>query len=154
MNTKDEYINSILKGLDIPNDTHIISYVQRMERENKGQPVDMIKEIALNLKGNERYLAIFYTGLSFSPILAEMNDIETYDFMSYLEKALKLDEKRRFEISDYMIGTIRAQLRHHIADIDIIKGIINSKFTDVEKDYLIFVFGMVLPDSKKINERL
>jgi hypothetical protein len=35
-------------------------------------------------------------------------------------------------------------MKENIPTLEIIKGIINSTFTDVEKDYIIFVFGMIL----------
>lgn len=146
MNIKGETINSILKGLNISNGRyiHIISYIQLMIKDYKGQPVDMIKEIPLNLKGNERYFAIFYAGNSFSPLFSEMDDKEKTDFIVNITDALKLDKERVAATADYMSDTIREQMKENIPTIEIIKGIINSKFTDIEKDYIIFVFGMIL----------
>lgn len=141
-----ETINSILKGLNISSEryVHIISYIQRMIRDYKGQPIDIIKEIPLNLKVNERYFAIFYVGNSFSPLFLEMDSKEKADFVINMANALKLNEERIAATADYMSDTIRKQMNENVSAVEIIKGIINSKFTSVEKDYIIFVFGMIL----------
>jgi hypothetical protein len=141
-----ETINSILKGLNISNERymHIISYIQRMIRDYKGQPVDIIREIPLNLKVNERYFAIFYVGNSFSPLFLEMDSKEKADFVINMANALKLSEERIVATADYMSDTVRKQMSENVSTVEIIKGIINSKFTSVEKDYIIFVFGMIL----------
>lgn len=146
MNIKGETINSILKELNISNERyiHIISYIQRMIKDYKGQPIDIMKEIPLNLKGNERYFAIFYVGNSFSPLFSEMDDKEKTDFIVNITNALKLSDKRVDITADYMSDTVRKQMKENIPTIEIIKGIIDSKFTDIEKDYIIFVFGMIL----------
>jgi hypothetical protein len=146
MNIKGETINSILKGLNISNERYIyiISYIQQMIKDYKGQPIDMIKEIPLNLKGNERYFSIFYIGNSFSSLFSEMDDKEKTDFVVNISKALKLSDERVSTTADYMSDTIKIQMKENIPTLEIIKGIINSTFTDVEKDYIMFVFGMVL----------
>jgi hypothetical protein len=146
MNIKGETINSILKGLNISNERYIyiISYIQQMIKDYKGQPIDMIKEIPLNLKGNERYFSIFYIGNSFSSLFSEMDDKEKTDFVVNISKALKLSDERVSTTADYMSDTIKIQMKENIPTLEIIKGIINSTFTDVEKDYIIFVFGMIL----------
>ena len=147
MNIKGgETINSILKELGIPNDRYIyiISYIQQMIKDYSGQPIDIIKEIPLNLKGNERYFAIFYVGNSFSSIFSDMDSKEKADFVVNMANALKLSDASVEITADYMSDTVRRQMKENIPAIEIIKGIINSKFTDMEKDYIIFVFGMIL----------
>ena len=142
----EETINSILKGLNISNDRYIyiISYIQRMIKDYKGQPVDIIKEIPLNLKGNERYFAIFYVGNSFTPIFSEMDSKEKADFVVNIANVLKFSDESVAIIAEYMSDTVRRQMKENIPTVEIIKGIINSKFTDIEKDYIIFIFGMIL----------
>ena len=146
MSIKGDTINSILKGLNISNERyrHIISYLQQLIDDYKGQPIDIIKEIPLNLKGNERYFALFYVGNSFSPLFSGMDDKEKTDFVVNITNALKLSKERIDIITDYMSDTIRKQMKENIPTIEIIKEIIDSKFIDVEKDYIIFVFGMIL----------
>ena len=146
MTIKGETINSILKGLNISNDRYIyiISYIQRMIKDYKGQPIDIIKEVPLNLKGNERYFAIFYVGNSFTPLFSEMDSKEQTDFVLNIANALKLSDESVNITAEYISDTVKKQMEENVATVDIIKGIINSKFTDVEKDYLIFIFGMVL----------
>lgn len=146
MTIKGETLNSILKELNISNDRYIyiISYIQRMIKDYNGQPVDIIKEIPLNLKGNERYFAVFFVGNSFNPLFSEMDSKEKADFVLNMANALKLSDEMIERTADYMSDTVRKQMKENISTIEIIKGIINSKFTDVEKDYLTFVFGMIL----------
>ena len=146
MSTKGENINSILKGLNISNESyrHIISYLRQMIYDYKGQPIDIIKEIPLNLKGNERYFALFYVGNSFSPLFSEMDDKEKTDFVLNITNALKFNKERVDITADYMSDTVRKQMKENIPTIEIIKGITDSKFTDIEKDYILFVFGMIL----------
>jgi hypothetical protein len=115
-----------------------------MIRDYKGQPVDIIKEIPLNLKVNERYFAIFYVGNSFSPLFLEMDNKEKADFVINMANSLKLSEEKISATADYMSDTIRKQMNENVSAVEIIKGIINSKFTSAEKDYIIFVFGMIL----------
>jgi len=136
-----------LKGLDITNDryTYIRSYIQQMIRDYNGRPIDVIKEIPLNLKVNERYFAIFYVGNSFAPLFAKMEESkEKADFVINMANGLKLSEEKISATADYMSDTIKKQMSENVTTIEIIKGIINSKFTSVEKDYIIFVFGMIL----------
>lgn len=144
MNIKGETINSILKELNISNERYIfiISYIQLMTRDYKGQPVDIIREISLNLKGNERYFTIFYVGNSFYPLFSEMDDKEKTDFIVNMARDLKISNERVITITDYMQDAVRKQMEENISAVEIIKGMIDSKLTDVEKDYIIFVFGM------------
>lgn len=146
MNIQGGTINSILKELNISNERYIyiISYIQQMIKDYKGQPIDIIKEIPLNLKGNERYFAIFYVGNSFSPFFSEMDSKEKEDFVINMANVLKLSNERVAVTADYMSDTIKEQMKENIPTVEIIKGIINSKFTDIEKDYITFVFGMIL----------
>ena len=146
MTIKGETISSILKGLNISNERYIyiISYIQRMIKDYKRQPIDIIKEIPLNLKGNERYFAIFYVGSSFTPLFYEMESKEKADFVVNITNALKLNDERVAITAEYMSDVVSREMKENIATIDVIKGIINSKFTDVEKDYMLFIFGMVL----------
>jgi hypothetical protein len=73
-----------------------------------------------------------------------MDDKEKTDFVVNISKALKLSDERVSTTADYMSDTIKIQMKENIPTLEIIKGIINSTFTDVEKDYIMFVFGMVL----------
>lgn len=147
MSVKEEDIvlESILKGLNIPKDryVYIMSYIQQMAEDYKGKHIDIIKEISFNLKGNERYFAMFIVGKSFSPLFYEMDDIEKTDFVVNIVNNLKFSDERVTIIAEYMT-TIKKEMGDNVPIIDIIKMIINSKFRDVEKDYIIFIFGLVL----------
>lgn len=137
---------SILKGLNISRDRYkyIISYIMQMIKDYKGHPIDIIKEIALNLKEKERYFAMFTLGSSLSPLFNEMDDIEKEHFVTDIINALKFNEEKVAIITEYMSDTVEKQMRENATNTEVIKGIINSKFTDIEKDYIIFILGMVL----------
>ena len=140
-----EDIEHILKGLNIPKDRykHIIYYIQQVIRDYKENPIDIIREIPFNLKGNERYLAMFIVGRSFSPLFYKMDDKEKTDFIVNIANALKFSDERVAAIAEYMT-TVKKEMRENVPTVNVIKMIINSKFTDVEKDYIIFIFGLVL----------
>jgi len=112
-------------------------------RDYKENPIDIIREIPFNLKGNERYLTMFIIGRYFSPLFYKMDDKEKTDFIVNMANALKFSDERVAAIAEYMI-TIKNEMRENVPIIDIIKMIINSKFIDVEKDYITFIFGLVL----------
>ncbi len=148
MSTETKVIinESILKGLNISRDRYkyIISYIKQMIKDYKGHPTDIIKEIALNLKEKERYFAMFTVGSYLSPLFYEMNDIEKENFVTYIISTLKFNEEKVALITEYMSDTVRRQMQEHVTITEVIKGIIKSKFTDTEKDYIIFILGMVL----------
>ncbi len=148
MNIKEEAIiyEYILKELNISRDryTHILRYIQEMMRDYKGHPVDIMKEIPLNLKGNERYFAIFTLGRSFSQLFYEMDDKEKTDFAVNVANSLKFNDEKVANIAEYMT-TLKKDMRKK-TPVDVIKMIINNKFTDIEKDYMLFIFGIVRPE--------
>lgn len=138
----EEY-KSILKELNISKDRyiHIIRYIQQMLRDYKLHPVDIMKEIPLNLKGNERYAAMFIVGRSLSPLFYKMDDKEKTEFVVTIANALKFSEDMVAAIAEYMT-IIKKEMRKN-APVDVIKMIINNQFADTEKDYMLFIFGIV-----------
>lgn len=144
---KTDTINSVLKGLNISNDRyrHILFYIERMIKDYKGCPTDIIKEIGLNLKGNERYFAIFFTGVTFSPTFLSMNTNNMTTFIVDMTTTLKFSNERVFILTEYISDKIRKQKKEHIPITDVIKEIMyNNEFTNVEKDYITFIAGMSL----------
>lgn len=136
----------IAQGLNIPLDrqTHIISYIDQMIRDYRGSTIDITKEIYLNLKGNEIYLAMFITGDRFSPLFNKMNDIERTDFLTLFADVLGFSDKTVGMMADYMKYKIKKEMEEKIPVIDMIKGIIDSKFTEKEKGYMLFTLALVL----------
>ena len=65
----------ILRELNIQDDRYgyIMSYVMQMIKDYNGYIVDITKEIPLNLKGKERYFAMFTVGNAFAPAFSSMN---------------------------------------------------------------------------------
>lgn len=138
----EEY-KSILKELNISGDRyiHIIRYIQQMLRDYKLHPVDIMKEIPLNLKGNERYVSMFIVGRSLSPLFYKMDDKEKTDFIVNIANSLRFSDCRVAAIAEHMT-IIKRDMRQN-APVDVIKTIINSQFADTEKDYMLFIFGIV-----------
>lgn len=122
---------------------YIKSYIRRMIKDYKGHPIHIIKEIPLNLKGDERYFAMFLTGNYFAPLFNKMNEIERTEFMVIIADALKFDNESIQMMSEYMTDTVRIQIRENIPTSKMIKDVIDSKFNDKEKDYIIFTLGII-----------
>lgn len=137
----------ILKALNIPDSRYeyIVSYVMQMIVDYQGNVVDILKEIPLNLKGNERYFTMFVIGNSSSPSFSTINDEEREEFITNTGEALKINKERIISTTDYVANVILEDIeKNHTPIVDIIKRIINSNFTDTEKDYIMFLFGLAL----------
>lgn len=135
----------IIKGLNISKDryTYIISYIERAIKDYKGHPVYIMKEISLNLKGNERYFTMFIAGRSLSPIFYDTSYIERTNLVENLFYALNIDKGSFSIIADY-VENIRKEKRENVPTVEVLKKIIHSNFTDTEKDYILFIFGLLL----------
>lgn len=121
----------------------ISSYVQQMIIDYQGNVADIIKEILLNLKGNEIYFTIYMMGRSSSHIFSRSNDKAKENFITSIINALKLDQDRIGTISQFIEDTILKDIDEEVPRVDIIKKIINSNFSNTEKDYILFVFGLI-----------
>lgn len=131
--------NSIEKlGLDVSSEKRIMDYVNTIRREYK-VPLDGIKEIPLNLKGNERYFAIFYYGTLYSKTFFKMTDEEKVIFLSYLIE----EPKVRDDAIDYLTKDIISVGNGAQFSIGDIIKIINSEFTEKEKHYMLFSYGLL-----------
>lgn len=137
----------ILKELNISEERyeHIVSYVMQMIYDYNGDVIDIIKEIPLNLKGNERYFTMFVIGNSSSPSFHTTNDKEKEKFIIDTAESLKISKERAILTSDYVANVILEDMEEkHISVVDSMKKIINSNFSDLEKDYMLFIYGLVL----------
>lgn len=137
----------ILKALNIPDERYefIVSYVTRMIIDYNGNVADILKEIPLNLKGNEKYFTVFVIGNASSPSFSMTNDKEREKFITDTANSLRLSKERTTLITDYMEDIILEEIgKKHVSIVDIIKKIIDSNFTYTEKDYIIFVLGLIL----------
>lgn len=139
-------LTNIAQGLNIPMDrqTHIISYIDQMIRDYRDSSIDITKEIYLNLKGNEIYFAMFIIGDHFSPIFYRMDDLERADFLTLFADVLGFSNERVGMMADYMKDKLKKEMKENVPVIDMMKGIIDSKFTDKEKGYMLFIFALVL----------
>jgi hypothetical protein len=133
---------NVANDLNIPKNKqqHIVSYFSRLIKDYKGNPVDMIKEISFNLKGIEKYYAFFLTGISFAPVFYRMNDVEKTDFLMFFSDSLGFNEDSLKILLGYMKNISRDIKETSIS----IKDIIDSKFEENEKIYLIFTVGMTI----------
>lgn len=137
----------ILKALNIPDSRyeHIVSYVTQMIIDYQGNVDDILKEIPLNLKGNEKYFTIFIIGNSSSPSFSTINDEEREKFITSIANSLKISEERTIFLTDYVANTIIEDIeKNRTPIIDIMKNIINGNFAEIEKDYIIFLLGLAL----------
>lgn len=132
--------------LNIPMDRfqYIASYVAQMINDYQGNVADIIKEVILNLKGNERYLVMYMMGRSSSKIFSKASDQRQEEFVNSILGALKITEERIDPITTYILNNlIREEDKTDLPTIDIIRQIINSNFADNEKDYIMFTFGLI-----------
>jgi len=121
---------------------YIVSYVYQMIKDYRGNVADIIKEIRLNLKGNERYLTMFMIGNTSSFTFLRSTDKRKSDFISEITNTLKFDEERALSVAKHMIEIIIEDIDNNVPTIDTIKKIINSNFADIEKEYMLFSFGL------------
>ena len=135
------------KALSISRDRyeHIISYIARMTIDYRGDVIDIIKEIPLNLKGKERYFAMFLMGRSSSPPFSSVNDERKGEFVMNVINALKISqEMARLITSDIQNKVPKDTKEYNDAlTIDIMKKIIDGDLKDVEKDYMSFILGLI-----------
>jgi len=136
----------ISKALGISRDryVHIVRYVMQMLKDYQGIIVDFVKEIPLNLKGKERHFAIHIIGHSSSPVFSRMNDKEKAGFIRIITEALKISQEKAESIIYNMTSETMEEIRKGNIPtvIDTIKKVIDSSFTENEKDYLLFTFGL------------
>lgn len=137
----------ISKALNISNDRYeyLTSYMIQMIKDYHGDITDIIKEVPLNLKGKERRFTIFILGHSSYPNFSEQGDEEKEKFITSIIDVLKLNHERAKSIADDIANTILKDTKEgeEIPTIDIIKKIIDGSLSDIEKDYALFILGMM-----------
>ena len=136
----------IAKALNIQGNRYeyIISYTIQMIKDYRGNVTDIIKEVPLNLKKNERYFSMFVLGNSAYPDFSEQDAGEKERFITNIIGAMKLNKERAESISEDIENTIIRDTKEgeDIPSIDMIKKIIDGNFKDSEKDYALFILGM------------
>lgn len=140
----DKEIIEIGESLNISLDrvSFISRYFNQMNFDYNENVIDIIKEMNLNLKGNENYLAMFIAGNYFSPIFSKMNNNEQEEFLMTIMDSLKFAKDRIELMADYILDTTKKALAEKISIKDVIKMVIDEKFTNIEKGYLIFIIGL------------
>jgi hypothetical protein len=117
----------------------------RMTKDYQGDVADIVKEIPLNLKGKERYFAMFMMGRSSYPQFSSRNDERRADFIMIIIGALKISKEMAglitFDIENRMLKSKEGY--EDISTIDIMKKVIAGDLKDVEKDYTSFALGLV-----------
>ena len=138
---------NISKALDISRDRyeHIVRYVMRMLKDYKGDVVDIVKEIPLNLKEKERYFTMYMMGHSSSSAFSRMNDKQKAAFIQSIMEVLKIDQEKAESITYHMANeTMEEMKRDHVPTvIETIKKVIDSDFSEIEKDYILFTHGLI-----------
>ena len=136
--TTDTKTSTEKLGLDVSAETRIADYVNIIYNEYE-VPIDGIKEIPLNLKGNEKYFAVFYYGTIHSDIFFKMTDEQKTICLSHLVEELKVSN----DTLDYLVTNIITTGYETKFSIDDIIKIINNKFTEKEKYYMLFSYGLL-----------
>lgn len=135
------------KALSISKDRyeHITSYIAQMIRDYRGDVVDIIKEIPLNLKGKERYFAMFLMGRSSYPSFSSVNDERKGEFIMRTIDALKISKEMAGLITSDIENKVLKDTKEYdnILIIDIMKKVIDGDLKDVEKDYMSFTLGLI-----------
>ncbi len=134
----------ILDGLKISTDRgrNIISYAKTLIRDYENKPADALKEIPLNLKSNGKYFASFIVGNHYAPMIIDMDAQEIETFLSGIAEILKISNDNELEIIDYLTNDVMDKMVDAKLSLsDIIRNMSNSKFNDIEKDYMFFVYG-------------
>lgn len=120
----------------------IFNYINQLLKDYPNDPSGALKEIPLNLKGNERYLADFILGNYYSPMFKELKEDEMVEFLATIADEIDLGTDRIDAVLGYIIEDIITKMKgQHITKV--IKTIISTNFSEKEKDYLLFAFGML-----------
>jgi hypothetical protein len=147
MKTEQVPYENISKSLDIPRDryVHIVIYILRMLKDYRGDIVDVVKEIPLNLKGKERQFTMFVMGHSSSSVFSKMSDKQKANFMTDIMEVLKIGQEDAESVTNYMANETQENMKKNYVPtlVDIIKKIIDSNFTETEKEYLLFSLGLI-----------
>jgi flagellar motor switch protein FliG len=137
----------ISKALGIPRDRyeHITSYISRMTRDYQGNVVDIIKEIPLNLKGKERYFAMFLVGRYSSQLFSSVNNEQQGELIMEIIGTLKTSQDMAKLITDEIENKVLKNTREYddTSIIDMMKKVIDRDLKDVEKDYMSFALGLI-----------
>jgi hypothetical protein len=135
------------KALGISRDRYeyIMSYIARMTRDYKGDVVDIVKEIPLNLKGKEKYFAMFVIGRYSSSSFSSINDERKGEFITEIIDALKINQEMARLITSDIQNRIPKDAKENInvSTIDIMKKVIDGDLKDVEKSYVSSVLGLI-----------
>lgn len=138
-------LSLVIQGLSISPDRgiRIVSYVNTLMRDYENLPSEALKEIPLNLKSNEKFFASFVLGNRYAPIFIKMNTEEVETFLSGIAESLKIYEDKETEILDYLVDDVMGKMVEAKMNLpDIVKNMANSKFSDIEKDYIFFSYGL------------
>ena len=142
--TKHEDIS---KALNISRNRYeyILLYVTQMLKDYQGDIADIVKEIPLNLKGKERYFAMHIMGYYSSSAFSRMNDKDKAGFIKNIMDALRISQEKAESITHQMANdTLEEMKKDHIPTvIETIKKVIDSDFSEIEKDYLLFTYGLI-----------
>lgn len=135
----------ISKELNISKDRYeyIISYIIQMIRDYQGKAQDIVKEIPLNLKRKERYLAMFIIGHSSTPEFSEMDSENQEKFLKNIMDASRINREKAESITNDISKNILNDTEEDIHVIDIMKKVADSDISEPEKDYLTFILGLI-----------
>ncbi len=119
----------------------ILNYVGHLLTDYPNNPAGALKEIPLNLKSNERYLAVFVLGNQYAPTFKDMQDEEMTEFLATIADEIDIGTDKIDPVLTYIVERVLEMREQSI--IDVIKNILSSKFSEKEKDFILFSFGIL-----------
>lgn len=134
----------ITKGFDISlkKGSIIINYVNQLLKDYPNDPSGALKEIPLNLKKNERHLASFTLGNHYASIFKEFSEEEMKEFLAIIADEIDLGIDRIDIVWSYIITDIIIKMKGEQLTM-VIKNILSTTFSEKEKDYILFSYGLI-----------
>ena len=145
--TKEQTVSAkeiITRGFDLPfyKGREIFSYIRQLNKDYPNDPSGILKEIPLNLKNNERYLAAFTLGNQYAPIFKKMEEEEIIEFLATIADEIDIGTDKIDAVLTYILGNVIIKMREQPIR-KVIKNIVSTTFSEKEKDYILFSFGML-----------
>lgn len=134
----------IIKGFDVPlgRGRAILDYTNQLLKDYPNDPAGALKDIALNLKRNERHFAVFIIGNHYGLVFKQMKDKEMIEFLATMAEEIDVGTDRIDPVLTYFIEDVTIKMRGEPIT-KIIKNTLSTTFSEKEKDYILFSFGLL-----------
>ena len=147
VSTKEQTVSAkeiITRGFDLPfyKGREIFSYIKQLNKDYPSDPAGVLKEIPLNLKNNERYLATFTLGNQYAPIFKKMKEEEIIEFLATIADEMDIGTDKISPVLTYIFEDVTIKMREQPIK-KVIQNILSTSFSEKEKDYILFSFGLL-----------